>query len=149
MVHVLRVLLPMLLVSGVLFALVWLAGDVSHAVRTRRRARRDEQLAQQTQARTESETTAIGRSRDSLRRAREARVYDQVADLLQQPDLDLLPERQVADVLTAVEDLQATGTTDGAASAELRDAALLHAETVVGTAARDLRAARLVGGDDD
>ena len=148
-----RLLFPMLVASGIVLIFIWFLSDAARALGSRRRRG---QLGSGRPTDTGSALDEdVRRSRRSLIRAREARVYAQVTSLLQQPDLDLLPQRQVADVLTAVEDLReydeaddhATGPAGGRSQAH--ESAVAHAELVVAAASRDLRAARLAGGCPD
>ena len=152
----LRLLLPMVLMTGVLVGLVLLVDLAGRTVRGRRLGRQERRRLARVREDQERETEALRRARLSLARARHARVSERIGALLQEPDIDRLPPTQVAGLLVAVDDL---GEASRACEAEPRagsdeagsaayEAAVAHAENVAASADRDLRAARLAGDDD-
>ena len=156
----LRLLLLALVATGAIVAVVMLVDAVVRGVRRRSLAGRERKQAEVVRESHRREAASLDAARTSLLRVRETRVVARIAALLAEPDIDRLPAEQVAGLLVAAEDV---GDTSRAVEAEAQtadstgparqgsatayEAALAHAELVAAAADRDLRTARLAGGE--
>ena len=158
----LRLLLLALVATGAIVAVVMLVDAIVRGVRRRSLAGRERKQAEVVRESHRREAASLDAARTSLLRVRETRVVARIAALLAEPDIDRLPAEQVAGLLVAAEDV---GDTSRAVEAEVEaqtaestgparqgsatayEAALAHAELVAAAADRDLRTARLAGGE--